>query len=90
MPEIAIYAGIAFLSATVGFFAGALLATSKIAFLENRVSVTEHEVERLAARAEALIVALGQIATLPEDRASHAPSNPSAAGIAKTTLHALR
>lgn len=82
MPVIAICAAIAFLSATVGFFAGALLATSKIAYLENRVSVTEHEVERLASRAEALVVALGQIATLPEERSS-------AAGIARTTLHAL-
>ena len=59
MSEIAIYAGIAFLSATVGFFAGALMA-------------------------------MGRIATLSEERASPDPSVSTAAGIARTALHALR
>lgn len=90
MPEIAVYAGIAFLSATIGFFAGALMATSKIAYLENRISLNEREVERLAARAEALLVAMGQIATLSDERMGSAPSGTTAAGIARTALHALR
>lgn len=90
MSEIAIYAGIAFLSATVGFFAGALMAISKISYLENRLSLNEREVERLATRAEALLVAMGRIATLSEERASPDPSVSTAAGIARTALHALR
>jgi hypothetical protein len=46
VPEIAVYAGIAFLSATIGFFAGALMATSKIAYLENRISLNERPAPR--------------------------------------------